>query len=284
LPKQKKSAAEAELKQPNITDLIDVICAHRRERFPFERHIALITFSTWLHWPQNPRVVNQGKLIAAALVVDAIRKGSLGLSNDQKQSARHEIESKLLAPAAVANVLLNRAHVGSYREEFDIQLPEFDDVSGIVGFLLRCPVELKPSLNKARFFIDAEGYADEDSPNAKVSPATLKKSWVAFAIVSPFIFSAEYWNHRFLLNLAPDDAASISKASKFLRDAKRIDRFFGFALHVQRTIVNRLDPTTLRWLKFVNFPRAIKPYISKLYPLEPHQVEIVQKYRAPKQI
>jgi hypothetical protein len=46
--------------------------------------------------------VNQGKLIAAALVIEAIQSGSLRISNDQKQSAIREIETELFDPAGAS--------------------------------------------------------------------------------------------------------------------------------------------------------------------------------------
>ena len=50
----------------NLTDLVQLVCGDRVENFPFERHIAIMTFSVWLwHRDQLP-VVEYGKLIAAA--------------------------------------------------------------------------------------------------------------------------------------------------------------------------------------------------------------------------
>ena len=37
----------------DVGDLMLVACGHRPETFPFERYVALMTFSTWLHFPKT---------------------------------------------------------------------------------------------------------------------------------------------------------------------------------------------------------------------------------------
>lgn len=219
--------------------------------------------------------------MAAALVAEAIHSGSLNVSPDKKQAILREILEREMTHRHVNEVLIRRALIGSYHEEFEFQLSELSDVSGIAAFLFRCPTELKPSINKAMFFIEAEGYVDEEYPDDKASVATLKKSWVKYAIVSPFVFSAIYCEDDLIYSLAPDNPNSIKAAKKYLINNEKLVRFFKLALQVQLKMAGLLDPRTLLWLELTTFPKGIEPATEDVLPFEDHQLVILKKYKAP---
>ena len=49
----------------NISDLIAVLTNGRREAFAFEKHIALMTFATWLYYPNDQEVLRHAQIAAA---------------------------------------------------------------------------------------------------------------------------------------------------------------------------------------------------------------------------
>jgi hypothetical protein len=194
------------------------------------------------------------------------------------------VQKHALPLGDTCDALVQRALVGSYCDNFEFQLPGLSDVSSIAAFIVRCPIKMGPSLNKAMFFIDEKGFVSEDAPGEKASVATLKKSWTAFAKVAPFVFAADYWDDHWIYGLPPDDENAIVVATKKLKNQPRLRRLFGSARYVQEGIIERLDKKTLQWLQPVHFPECIQPDRLKLYPLEPDQMEILRRYRAPKLI
>jgi hypothetical protein len=268
----------------DIADLMEVICDCRKEAFPFEKYVSIMTFSTWLHWPNSQDVVSQARLVAAGSIIRAIRSNTLKTPDDDSEKVIMTIANTLLRPEAVADALVKRAMIGSYQENIDFQFSALSDVDGIVSFFLRCPVADKPSLNKALFFIEEGGYVDEESPSDKAVSATLKTSWKNFAVVAPFSFAAGFWELDELLELAPDNDSSIFEAGKLLIKINSLRRYFGTVRYVQDILLERLDPKTLIWLKFVKFPDCIKSRRTPFRPLFPDQMAILKRYHAPKQI
>src|SRR5260370_18619915 len=47
-------------------DAIAVVTGHRKERFPFERELALIGFGVWIRFPNNPTMASFAQLLAAS--------------------------------------------------------------------------------------------------------------------------------------------------------------------------------------------------------------------------
>jgi hypothetical protein len=127
----------------DVQDLICIICKYRKEAFPFERYLALLTFASWLHWPIEPEVVNQARTVSAGLIIRMIRKGAFKGSHEQQRKRIAGIAKAVMDPETVADALANRILVGSYRETFYSHYKALDEVMMLVYFFLQCPLELK---------------------------------------------------------------------------------------------------------------------------------------------
>jgi hypothetical protein len=82
----------------DIGKLIDVICEYRKESYRFERYVALRTFSSWLHAPTRPHVVNHARLVAAARVIVEINTPALSISVEQRPTVIDAIARKEFSP------------------------------------------------------------------------------------------------------------------------------------------------------------------------------------------
>jgi hypothetical protein len=162
----------------DIGKLIDVICKYRKERYRFERYVALLTFSSWLHAPKRPHVVDHARVVAAARVIVEINTPALSISVKQRPAAIDAIARNEFSPIRVANALvfvpLGRSFVDLFRGDRALTV-----VSAIAAFILRYPSEEKkrPSLNKAVSFISKGGFgATENMLGFIRSPVPLKKA------------------------------------------------------------------------------------------------------------
>ena len=263
----------------NVTDLIETICGFRKETYPYERQIALLTFAAWTLFPNRLEVMNQARVVAAASVIQSIRRTRFPKAQKNKieqmidQIGRHSMEFE-----SVAEILLNPPLIGDFKGEGEATWGNLD-ASSIVAFLLRSPVELRPSINKAIFFIDAGGFGKD----AKASQATLKKNWTQYAISSPFTLAGEYLESPIPF-LMPDDPNAISMATRIVKNIKTVRKYFGCTKYFQEILLTRLDPSSLKRFSFVKFPTKLKPHRVKIEPLELDQIELVKKYKAPKDI
>lgn len=273
--------------QPDITDLIEVLCDIREESYPFEKHVALLTFSAWMIWPQKPEVINHAKIVAAALIIKGMNSKAITLKESERSKHIAAIAEHAMPPGAVAEVVLKRI-VWSFRDELIGAAYSIDDVTGIIVFFLTCPTELNPSFNKATFFIDACGYADpndsaEDQKATRVSPSTLKNSWGRLAVSSPFLFAADYLHMQSIYDLAPDELESVPEAMQYLKSATRLRRFFEVAKYAQETMIGKLDKKTTDRFKFVTFPESIKsPKTLAIEPFDERELGIINRYKAAK--
>ena len=84
------------------------------------------------------------------------------------------------------------------------------------------PIDLKPSLNKAFFFLSEGGY---DYP---ISIATLKKYWSKFAPISPFVIGPKTLNMTKMFNLPPDGKSSFQDATKLLQNDGKLRDYLVF--------------------------------------------------------
>jgi hypothetical protein len=260
----------------DVQDLISIICNYRKEAFPFERFLALLTFASWLHWPSEPEIVNQARTVAAGLIVRAIQKGVFKGSHEQRRGHIAEITKAVMQPEAVADALVNRKLVGSYRDNFESHYKALHEVSMLVRFFLICPRELKPSLNKALAFFDG------GNSHMRASLSTLKKSWGDYALIGAFILAEDWLEFSPIVELAPDDEDSIAGSRKILGDVDGLRKYFGVARYLQDRLEERLDPITLRRFEYGDFPDCIEACSIEIPTMEPSQVEAVQKYKAPR--
>jgi hypothetical protein len=268
-----------------IEEVIETICGIRPERFPFEKIVALITFSVWLHWPDKLEIIQQGRLIAIAHLILVVEEN--GLSTGKKREATvQKIIDKAFHPLDTAAALVQRELDFSFFEQVELQFAQHGDVESIARFITTCPKQYKPSLNKALFFISEGGFADEKEDAGepyKPSIATLKKSWVKYALQAPFILAEQFaLEPAELTMLPPDDANSIFIARDLLKEKAKLSEYFGKARYIQEQLLLRLDKASKNRFSFVRFPVDIQSVPVDLPMLADWQLEIIAKYKAPK--
>jgi hypothetical protein len=162
--------------------------------------------------------------------------------------------------------------------------------SSITAFIVRCPLELKPSVNKAVFFIDEGGYSDaydivnykdDRAKPYKASHQTLRRGWISSATSSPFVVAAHRLNMTSIIELAPDYDDSIPQSRRLLGNTTKLRRFFGLARFIQEQLLKRLDKSSRKRFKFCQFPDNISPYEIKPHPFDSRQLGIIGGYEAP---
>jgi hypothetical protein len=272
----------------DLTDIMTVVCAYRREKFAFERYIALMTFSVWLNFPHETTVVEFGRLKAAANMIRAIRSGFLGLSAVKRKRSIESIFQEIITPETVSSLLVDNPIITPFENDFHLikASGQIDRASRVASFLMQCPKDLRPSLNKALFFIDEGGYF------GPAAVSTVKKAWNKFAPVSPFAsVTYFFWLDKMtrgedpfpggdLFELPPDGAKSPHKSGNFLFKRDDLRDYFSTARFFQENIVSIAGSSS----GFVTFPEEIKPLAIPIPPLEEHQLDIVRRYRAPKRM
>ena len=266
----------------SLTDLVQLVCGDRVENFPFERHIALMTFSVWLwHRDQLP-VVEYGKLIAAAKVITQINRGARNRRGPERAQTARTIFEAVATPERTAELLLQNPMMGSFRDDMNFEVTEVtyggDEAAAVAMFLLRCPSDLKPSLNKAFFFLSEGGY---DYP---ISIATLKKYWSKFAPISPFVIGAKTLNMTKMFNLPPDGEFSFQDATKLLQNDGKLRDYFGVSRYAQEKLLSVIGKQIHKRIDFITFPRSIESLAFEFEPLGSEQLQLLATYRAPKQI
>jgi hypothetical protein len=270
----------------DVTGLIEVICGLRAERYPFERYVALLTFNTWLRWPAQPDAVEQAEIVAAARLILGLDYGEIKVAKEQRQRTIEEIASKIFTPLAAAEALANPSIHEPFWLSSQISMGSLIDVAVIAAFILKCPLEMAPSVNKALFFISRGGFADAytiehrgRTQPYKVPQSDLKYSWSSLAIASPFSLAAERLSLSYILDLSPDGEKSIPAAARFLRSLPRVRRYFGHAKFIQEALLKRLDKQSQKHFQ-VRFPDSIEPFITKVNPFKPDQVKLIASYNA----
>ena len=270
----------------DLTDLVQLVCGDRLEDFPFERHIAIMTFSVWLwHRDQLP-VVEFGKLIAAAKVITEINRGARNRRGPERAQTARTIFEAVATPERTAELLLENPMMGTFRDEMRSFRDDMDfevtyggeEAAAVAMFLLRCPSVPKPSLNKAFFFLSEGGFGH------KTGIATLKKYWSKFAPISPFVIAAEKLNMTRIFNLPPDGEASYQDATALLQNDEELRNYFGVSRYVQEKILSVIRAQIHKPIDFITFPRSIEPRTFEFEPLGSEQLQLLATYRAPKQI
>lgn len=252
----------------NITDLIALLTGQRKEAFAFEKHIALMTFAAWLHYPNDQDVLRYAQAVAAA----ACYVHSGGKSN--RHATVEKLSVALIAPP------LSRPIGRVSDSSVTLSTAAMD----IVSFFLRCPSEKKPSLNKAFFFIEQGGadYPDErDGAKDARSTATLKVAWKTYASASPFLWSsAAITKMDRLFEMLPDEYRAFKHAETMLRDSKMLIKYFGVSKYVQECLLSKIDATSRRRFD-VKFPKGLLSEECALRPFAKQELELLAKYRAP---
>ncbi|MDA9497667.1 hypothetical protein [Bradyrhizobium sp. CCBAU 11357] len=127
----------------DITDLIALLTGLRKEAFPFEKHIALLTFATWLQYPTDQAVLRHAQIVSAAACY---------IDSGGKHNPLVTVETLSFA---LLDSPLTRPFVDTPTSFVTLSVA----VTDIASFLLCCPSERKPSLNKALFFLESGGFA-----------------------------------------------------------------------------------------------------------------------------
>jgi hypothetical protein len=270
----------------DIPDLMEVVCDHRKEAFPFEKYVALMTFSTWLRAPRQPEIVRQGRIIAVALLMLSIDNGQLPVSVSQRKSTIDAIATSAFPLLDAADALVNRCLGGTFGEGFAEERALYD-AAALAAFILRCPLGMSPSVNKALYFIDEGGFTgdafnEEEDKGERyvVSPATIKKGWSGSAIASPFWLAADRLKAWSIGYLAPDDEEALLKTKDLLSDTSRIREYFGSARYLQESLLSRLDKSSRKNFRFVQFPKSIALHPVEPRPFNAAQLEIIKGYKA----
>lgn len=257
-------------------ELIKMILNSKAEPYPYARVVALLAFSVWMRWPLDPELVRIAQTIAAANV--ALAKKEL-----------IDISDMPLSIEILCDALINKSLAEPFANVFD----ESDDtIVRIIGFFMHCPEDQKPSLLKARYFIENGGFApDEVSKDETkefiVSSSTLKAVWKNQATSGPFMWAAYYYEddsetpEQKLIELAPDDPDSVHEAEALLQDRGQLTRFLGVARFCQEKLLRLLDPAASSRFQAVKFPEEIKPVIPNIGTFDEGQLTILRNYAVP---
>jgi hypothetical protein len=274
--------------ETDVGQLMEIICGIREEQYAFEKYVALLTFSTWLGWPFAPNVVEFAEIVAAARVILAIDDGEIKVPKAQRQQVIESISRQVFKPLSVASALAEPCLEIRFRaasEEFNLSLW---NVAAIAAFFMKCPEEMKPSVNKAFFFIDEGGFKDAlqierggQYKPYKVAPASLKKSWGSLAVTSPFALSAIHQSIEVIFNLPPDGDSSIKEARTLLKKPEMLKRYFGYARFIQDILIHNLHQVSRDKFMFIQFPKSIPIHAVEPVPFDSDQLSIIKRYKAP---
>ena len=251
----------------NIADLIALLTDQRREVFAFEKHIALMTFATWLQYPNDQEVLQHAQVVAAAACY---------IDSGGKRNPLATIENLSLALLASP---LDKPFVAVSESSANLS----GAITELVSFFLCCPPEGKPSLNKALFFVENGGFKYPDmeaNADDARSVATLKIAWKDRASTGPFLWSMAITGMEELYETLPDEHKAFKRAEKMLRNSKKLIEFFGTCKFVQERLLSVVDPDSRRRFS-VKFPKRLSPEECDFIPFDDRQLAILGKYRAP---
>jgi hypothetical protein len=283
-----QSPEDSETPHIDVGRLIEILSGLRKEEYPFQRYVALLTFSTWLGWPDAPNVVEMAETVAVARVLLAIDRTEIEVRKSQRDKVIQEVFRKALNPSRVAAALAEPCLEARFRDaaaEFNLSLW---NVTAVAAFFLQCPEKLKPSVNKALFFISEGGFSDSITTTRrgreipyKASSASLRNSWSRLVVSSSFAFAAVTDALEVIFELSPDGEHSVSKAKPLLEKVELLKRHFEYARYVQDSLLSRLDKATLDKYDFMPFPSSIVPRTVEFAQLNDDQQAIVRRYKAP---
>jgi hypothetical protein len=262
-------------------DAIAVLTRSRREQYPLEKELALIGFSAWMLFPNDPGLASTAQVVGAANYYT-----HLG-SKTRVQIAQ---QNPLFSPSAFAKTLLAYPGIGPLKENWNFAKDyELDDIIDIIQFFLICPAAEKPSLLKALYFIDRGGFVSDVSGQSEKdrrgrSPSTLKSNWVRQAERGPFLWAAAGSEYELLFDIPPEERSSIRKIERFLSRPNATHEYFGIARFCQERLYDRLDRKSKSRFRFIKFPKTVASLELELPTLNPSQISLLRQYRAPKLI
>lgn len=250
--------------------LLAVITGKRRLKYPFEDVVAFLTFCGWMRWPHENDLVLAAHLAAKASVIV--------WQKDHKK--------RVTVPTTIyelSNAIVRDSIPHKYRAAFgDLD----NSITEIVGFFMHCPEELKPSLLKARYFINNGGFVPEGIEKAELNfykdgATTLKSVWKSQAISGPFLWAAYSEDALEILSFYPDDPDCVPLAAKFIRDKDRLENYLGIARYCQERLIRLLNPDSASRFNFVKIPNSIRSVEPDIEMFDDAQLSILKGYAAP---
>lgn len=250
--------------------IIDLLLKDTPEPFPFARLIALLTLCAWMRWPDDEDVVLDAQTTAAATV----------FLHEHKKGNAPRIPLTL---ERLCDSIVDRRVTGQYWEAFEEQVGTTD----IVAFFMHCPEERRPSLGKAYYFIDEGGlvssdFTEEERKQMKRARSSLKAAWKEQARSGPLLWAAQIFEDDPDLSFfAPDDVDYLEDANSFVQSRDRLLTFFGIALFCQQKLTRLLKATGAAKIKFLTFPKIVKPLAPDIGTFDEEQLKILDGYAAP---
>jgi hypothetical protein len=268
-------------KQPatDIVDQVHVLSGIRKEVFPFEKYVALFTFTAWMNFPNDPAVVTHARVMAVAQVYLWVRDGALGRKKSSGQALADTIFKRALVQDELARAVAARPFDFKLQDHFDLNLRSISIVSDIFAAVVRCPVNRRPSLNVAFYLVTKGAFIPEDQPPTecenRISLTTAKDDWSRFAVASPFFWTS-FWMENELYELAVDGEAVLKKAKAFINNQSGVQEYFANAAFFQK-ILSLLGPKISARSKFLKFNHCeiAEPLIDEL---DPKQVAVMEGY------
>jgi hypothetical protein len=267
----------------DVVDLISLICLGRKERYAFERHLALLTFSLWVLDPKDPHFVERGRFLGAAQIAKMLfERGSKRSSSEQLFLANEFSHERILTE------LLSEKLRGSFLDDIQERVDDAQLAARVAStFFLAPPPRLttkRPSLNKAIHFIERGGFG----PEYKSSPAAVKKVWVKYITAVPFFLadSPYFLDGPFLQmrGLSPHSSKWIQDANKILKNEDGLLTYFRIAKWIQERFYSLLDPATQRRFQFVHLPRQIEPTELSGLAFNEEQTQLYNAYTTAKAV
>jgi hypothetical protein len=230
-----------------------------------------------MRWPadEDKDVVQSAQVTAAAnVVVNERRNGrntTLPLNVDQ------------LCKALIADPVAS-----SFEAIFQDEDPSIVE---IVIFFMQCRDEVKPSLLRARHFIESGGFLPDEvmdkkeANSLKRSATTLKEIWRTQSASSAFVWAAHFYsdveNDVHILDLSPDGEESVKIAQAILEEMTELKRFFGVARYCQDKLHKLLGPAAVGSFRLLKLPKEVVPIEHELDPFDAKQMEIIRAYAVP---
>jgi hypothetical protein len=262
--------------QIDITDLISLVCLYRKEKYIFERHLALLTFGLWAIEPNDPAFIRHGRIVGAAQIV----KSRLQKDGQRSQAQQQAFLDNEFSSNAIVSALLSPPIIGPFGEELELRQFDLALATNIARTFLQAPssrlTSKRPSLNKAIHFITNGGFGS----SYKFSPATIKKRWTTFAVTAPF-FLAEEPSALKIIGHAPDTPRWLVSAKNLFARTAALREYFGMAKTLQDCFSSKLDPKSRTRFRFTSFPSQIAPVPLEFPPFSQDQLRLYQSYRAP---
>jgi hypothetical protein len=196
---------------------------------------------------------------------------------------------KTFSPLRAASALAEPSLEEPFYESAQRASRPLTDAAALVSFFRRCPADLKPSLNKAFFFIEKGGFSEHvtigDGPHQKPYKewtSKLKQSWRLLAPSGCFALAAIHHDFEELLDLPLDGEYAVKTAGKVLQRVDKLQLYFGLAKYIQNDLIKKLDKSIRERSAFAAFSRSVVETPIQPTPFTENQLKLIKSYVAPK--